>query len=63
MSSEKALKQSEFDLLSGIDASQLEQRYQNLAKVKTLLFRQEAKNKRIKKIKSKLYHKLKKKDK
>jgi U3 small nucleolar RNA-associated protein 14 len=63
MSNEKALKTAEFDSLSGIDSAQLEQRYQQLAKVKTLLFRQEAKNKRIKKIKSKLYHKLKKKDK
>tara|TARA_B110000285_G_C15116645_1_gene614493 strand:+ start:844 stop:1017 length:174 start_codon:yes stop_codon:yes gene_type:complete len=57
------MKTAEFDSLSGIDSAQLEQRYQQLAKVKTLLFRQEAKNKRIKKIKSKLYHKLKKKDK
>ena len=31
--------------------------------MKQLLFRQEIKNKRIKKIKSKLYHKLKKKEK
>lgn len=31
--------------------------------MKSLLFRQELKNKRIKKIKSKLYHKLKKKEK
>ena len=34
-----------------------------MAKMKNLLFRQEIKNKRISKIKSKLYHKLKKREK
>jgi U3 small nucleolar RNA-associated protein 14 len=34
-----------------------------MARLKSLLFRQEIKNRRISKIKSKLYHKLKKKDK
>jgi U3 small nucleolar RNA-associated protein 14 len=33
-----------------------------MARLKTLLFRQEIKNRRVSKIKSKLYHKLKKKD-
>ena len=63
LQSEKDLVSAEFDALSGIDAAQLEQRYNQLSKMKHLLFRQEHKNKRIKKIKSKLYHKLKKKDK
>jgi len=49
--------------LKGVDAKEMEERYGNLGKMKSLLFRQEQKNKRIKKIKSKLYHKLKKKDK
>ena len=61
--SEKDLKSAEFDSLKGVDSAQLEARYSQLSKMKSLLFRQEAKNKRIKKIKSKLYHKLKRKDK
>jgi len=40
----------------------LKQRYDELAKLKTLLFRSEIKNRRVSKIKSKLYHKLKKRD-
>lgn len=64
MNSEAALKNAEFDSLKGtIDAKELEQRYSQLSKMKNLMFRQEHKNKRIKKIKSKLYHKLKKKEK
>ena len=64
MNSEAALKTAEFDSLKGsIDAKELEQRYSQLSKMKSLMFRQEHKNKRIKKIKSKLYHKLKKKEK
>ena len=63
LQSEKDLVSAEFNALSGIDAAQLEQRYKQLSKMKHLLFRQEHKNKRIKKIKSKLYHKLKKKEK
>lgn len=51
------------DQLKGVDATELAARYGNLSKMKSLLFRQEQKNKRIKKIKSKLYHKLKKKEK
>jgi U3 small nucleolar RNA-associated protein 14 len=63
MHSEKALKQAEMDGLQGVDAEQMEMKYDQLNKMKQLLFRQEHKNKRIKKIKSKLYHKLKKKEK
>ena len=63
MHSEKALKQHEMDSLEGVDATQIQARYEQLSKMKHILFRQEHKNKRIKKIKSKLYHKLKKKDK
>lgn len=57
------MKKAEFESLSGIDSKQLEERYSQLGKIKSLLFRQEIKNKRIKKIKSKLYHKLKKREK
>lgn len=39
------------------------QKYDEMARLKRLLFRQEIKNRRVSKIKSKLYHKLKKKDK
>lgn len=63
MLSEKALKQAEMDQLKGIGAEEMEMKYGQLNKMKQLLFRQEIKNKRIKKIKSKLYHKLKKKEK
>ena len=63
MSSERALKQKEMDSLQGVDAEQMEMKYGQLNKMKQLLYRQEIKNKRIKKIKSKLYHKLKKKEK
>lgn len=51
------------DQLKGVDAKELEARYGSLSKMKHLLLREEIKNKRIKKIKSKLYHKLKKKEK
>ena len=46
-----------------VDAEQLKQRYEELAKLKSLLFKSEIKNRRVAKIKSKLYHKLKKRDK
>lgn len=62
LQSEKDLQKSEFEQLKGVDSAQLEARYSQLQKMKSLLFRQEHKNKRIKKIKSKLYHKLKKKE-
>ena len=57
------MKQKEMDSLQGVDAEQMEMKYGQLNKMKQLLYRQEIKNKRIKKIKSKLYHKLKKKEK
>lgn len=45
-----------------MDQKQLQQRYDEMGRLKSLLFRQEIKNRRIAKIKSKLYHKLKKKE-
>ena len=52
------------DLLDGsLTAEQLDQRYQQIAQMKHLLFRQEHKHRRIAKIKSKLYHKIKKREK
>ena len=61
--SEKDLKTMEFESLKHVSPEQLEQRYQQIAQMKHLLFRQEHKNRRISKIKSKLYHKLKKREK
>lgn len=46
-----------------LDAKQMESRYSELAKLKSLLFKSEIKNRRVSKIKSKLYHKIKKRDK
>ena len=58
------MKQKEMDSLgSKLDAKQMEQRYQELGKLKSLLFKSEIKNRRVAKIKSKLYHKIKKRDK
>jgi len=51
------------ELEEGVTAEQLEERYAKLAQMKNLLFRQEMKNKRVAKIKSKLYHKIKKREK
>ena len=48
---------------SKLDAKQMEQRYAELGKLKSLLFKSEIKNRRVSKIKSKLYHKIKKRDK
>lgn len=48
---------------SKLDASQMQERYGELSKLKSLLFKSEMKNRRVSKIKSKLYHKLKKRDK
>lgn len=53
----------EFESLKHVTPEQLEQRYQQISQMKHLLFRQEHKNRRISKIKSKLYHKLKKREK
>lgn len=51
------------DSLKGtLDSKQLQQKYDEMARMKGLLFRQEIKNRRVSKIKSKLYHKLKKKE-
>jgi len=50
-------------LKSSVTPEQLEHRYGQLAQMKHLLFRQELKNRRVSKIKSKLYHKLKKREK
>lgn len=62
--SERDLKQREAESLkSNVTPEQLEQRYNQMAQMKSLLFRQELKNRRISKIKSKLYHKLKKREK
>jgi len=62
--SEKDLKERELESLTNVvSPDQLEQRYQQIAQMKHLLFRQEHKNRRISKIKSKLYHKLKKREK
>lgn len=53
----------EMNSLKGtLDSKQLQQKYDEMARMKGLLFRQEIKNRRISKIKSKLYHKLKKKE-
>ena len=41
----------------------MEARYKELGKLRSLLFKSEIKNRRVRKIKSKLYHKLKNKDK
>lgn len=49
-------------LESRVDADKLKERYSEMAKMKSLLFKSEIKNRRVSKIKSKLYHKLKKKD-
>jgi len=48
---------------SKLDATQMQARYQELGKLRSLLFKSEIKNRRVHKIKSKLYHKLKNKDK
>ena len=62
--SERDLKSKEAEALgSKLDAKQMEQRYRELAKLKSLLFKSEIKNRRVAKIKSKLYHKIKNRDK
>ena len=63
LNSEKDMKTKEMDALGNVDASQLKERFQELSKLKSLLFRSEIKNRRVSKIKSKLYHKIKKRDK
>ena len=61
LSTEQSIQQQEKELLANIDPKELEARIQHMQKVKGILFRNEMKHKRVKKIKSKLYHKLKKK--
>lgn len=62
--SEHDLKKKEMEALgSKLDSKQMESRYLELAKLKSLLFKSEIKNRRVSKIKSKLYHKIKKRDK
>ncbi len=63
LTTERDLVTKEMDSLKGsLDSKQIQQKYDEMARMKGLLFRQEIKNRRIAKIKSKLYHKLKKKE-
>ena len=48
----------EVDSVKHLNADELKARYNEVGKLKGLLFRQEMKKKRVAKIKSKLYHKL-----
>ena len=50
------------NLPTGVTAEQMKARYDEVGRMKHLLFKQEIKNRRVGKIKSKLYHKLKRKD-
>ena len=62
--SESDMKKKEMDALgSKLDSNQMQQRYSELSKLKSLLFKNEIKNRRVAKIKSKLYHKIKNRDK
>jgi U3 small nucleolar RNA-associated protein 14 len=55
--------EQENETLLAVDPEDLKRRYEELKKVKFLLFQQEMEHKRKSKIKSKLYHKIKKKQK
>ena len=57
------MKNKELDALRNVDSAQLKERFAELARLKSLLFKSEMKNRRVSKIKSKLYHKIKKRDK
>ncbi len=59
---EKIIEEENKKLLQ-VNPEEVKQRYEELKKVKGLLFQQELKNKRQSKIKSKLYHKIKNKQK
>ena len=59
--SEAQIQAGEKERLSKMTEEEAEERMQALSQMKHLLFRQELKSKRISKIKSKLYHKIKKK--
>ena len=62
--SERDMKQKEMDALgSKLDSTQMQMRYNELSKLRSLLFKSEMKNRRVSKIKSKLYHKIKNRDK
>ena len=47
---------------SKLDSTQMSKRYQEMSKLRSLLFKSEIKNRRVSKIKSKLWHKIKKRD-
>ena len=63
LKSEKQIKAKEIELLQKVDPQEAKKRLNELYKQKMLMFQQEIKNKRIAKIKSKLYHKIKKRQK
>ena len=61
--SESDLKKREMESLgSKLDSTQMSKRYQEMSKLRSLLFKSEIKNRRVSKIKSKLWHKIKKRD-
>lgn len=62
LSTDVDVKKRELDAVKNVDAKQLSARYDELNKLKSLLFKSEIKNRRISKIKSKLYHKIKRRD-
>ena len=61
IATEKDIMEKEKKELLELDPEELKRRMKQMSKLKTLLFRQELKNKRLSKIKSKLYHKIKRK--
>lgn len=61
IATEKDIMEKEKQELLELDPEEMKQRIRQMQKLKTLLFRQELKNKRLSKIKSKLYHKIKRK--
>jgi U3 small nucleolar RNA-associated protein 14 len=61
MATEKDIIEKEKQDLLELDPEEMKRRLRQMSKLKTLLFRQELKNKRLAKIKSKLYHKIKRK--
>ena len=64
LKSEKDMKAKEMEALgSKLDSKQIQDRYNEISKLRSLLFKSELKNRRVSKIKSKLYHKIKKRDK
>ncbi|KAL4466815.1 hypothetical protein ABPG74_010412 [Tetrahymena malaccensis] len=63
LKTEKQIKAKEIELLEKLDPQEAKKRINEMNKQKMLLFQQEIKNKRVAKIKSKLYHRIKKKQK